>query len=340
MDHIPATEVRLRTKRNIGPSPNHVGYGGPKGSISIRYNSDTRSPIRIEISETHFPFQGIRGEAFEYEGQKYRILNIGNRGKLEDRQIIDEAFEKATHNDSYRNFDIVSIGHRARGYEFISNFQNKIETMVYGVYRKKKGFLQSHDFTQIRLFDKVAPNFDLYVLIKDPGIATEKMTAKQFENSALMTIRVAYNKSLNPESPSIINRTLEFRQGLPHELRSQTEENIQYIWGKLDDENIPIAELTRYVKFQEVAKPLRDAMLYRVFSSARDPENPVKFFIGSADQEIREKVMKPWRFRTLAPFQTGQEQTPEFIMFLDTETKEFSHTLDDLHTSSKMVIKK
>jgi len=297
-----------------------------------RYDAGEGHRPKVVLDKTLFPYRGVKGEVLQYADQRYRIVNVGYFQAGVDRPLIDAAHKAAVGDKPFQKVNIEYAGEKLKGASYLSQMSRQIKYKVQQVYRTKKDFLRSDDFKAIEFNDLYDNASDIFVILKDRGISPELLTVQQFDEDALMTIRISHAHSHDVMVPTEFDYGSS--GGLPLLGRAKDSREIHLVENQLSAHK-RVAELTRFARFGEVPAPIRDAMLYRVFSMARSEERPIDIFLASMDREIRNYLEKPWGFKELMPFDTGQGSVPEYLMYLKTDSPEFEAALKRFADSAK-----
>ncbi|MCM2280132.1 MAG: hypothetical protein NDJ89_18835 [Oligoflexia bacterium] len=301
------------------------------------------------VSRTHFPYPEFLGEDWNLNGQRFRLMNIGTHPTLADSEILEDAFLKTQSATSeFQSAELTMSAERGNALKILGGFRNATEVKVIDVYRERKGkYLPFEALRKLSFIDQgFAKDFDLLVLLRDTGKDPLKMSKQEFEDSLAATIRLARFGATDPLLPPSINRLLEALakeipfEGLPHSYRLNEgfKKSADVLTAFKDQSGKRVAEITRFVRFQEFSSEIMQGFIKTLFDVAAGPKEPIDFLLISVDSHTR-KLFRRYGFEDFATITTGQEVEQEYLMILDTRSERFKEIQDKLSRESAAIVR-
>lgn len=317
-------------------------------TFRIREKSGENAPEEVPVYKTKmmfsspFPHQEVLGETWTDENQKFRFMNIGSRQLLHGNNPEDVISLVMAEAQKHPGMDIqVPINPEWAIMKKVLN-DRQIYASTKGIrnYIERKPYLDSEDLYTLREHDLLnKQENDFLVLLKDAEKHPLEMSSEEFEKNLALMIRIA---RFNPnESPFIglvvdgfgLNPSLPFFQRVPPDLQKPLQSFLLQLTNK---KNLRFAELSRYNKFQELSEAIQDKFLARMFEMARQKEYPIDFFLLECDR-FTSRLFARYGFKKLVRLTPNGNNSPEYLMYLDTHSQEYLDVVARLNGNSSHI---
>jgi len=353
--------VPFETAEDIGPfsSVSSYGWRDPKNQKTQFLLSPhdyhpifgIKKPVvlpEVQIKNEYPEFQGqqIKWIDNENKQQSYRLVNIGFSQLRRDwpalENIVTKGLESHPTEPLLVTIPSQMVVHRDR----LVGWQKWASQKATDTYAKRKEYLDRDDLFSLRDFDTSwHRNDEYFVLLKDSGISSYEMTPKQFDLDALVIIRLARLHQHSGFIPrSWWKATSEHLPVTDRFAGTPVGDLLHQSINRIDKYGLKrVAEISRFVRFQEFPEPIMDAFLKNLFEVAVDKANPanaegpIDAFVISVDRKTRRLFKSKYRFQDLARLNSPDSESPEFLMVLRTDSQEFRETYADFQNATASV---
>ncbi len=316
-------------------------------------NRDISNAVFLPEVKSNFPHSEFLGEKWtwvdpidpEKKPHHYRFVNFGTAQMRKDWFQLEKVVDEGVRMHPGQPLIVTFPPEYIFGHTLFRSWQKQSSQQVTDTYEKRKGYLSDENLHSLRLDDTWTPkNDDFLVLLKDPGISPLEMTAEQFEQNALVTVRLArmdqsswlYPRRWSggtdylPMTQRLYDTSTTDKLDMGHFIQSKFN-NLNNIAGK------KVAEISRFVRFQDLPAPLMNNFLKNLFELAISPTHPIDLLMISVDSTTRKLFGSRYRFKDLTPLTDKDQSTQEYIMYLDTSSEDFAKTLTDLRLQAQSV---
>jgi hypothetical protein len=229
-----------------------------------------RTVLRVEKSDF---FEKKYFWRLEIGGEKYLLVNIGNRLRKAESMNVDEALSAA---GKPRSYELYRSGALKETNDFLEDRRRVIRNKIYAVYREEYPNLSPTILKRMLAYDSMNDNADVLVLIKTDESDPRKVAVGDFARNAVMTIALARSSKVLTHG----NAPGSGHHSILHPHDSKFDDGP---WEMIPDEGregLDRAEIARLVSFRRLemghSRPLRGAVYKKVLELALDPEAPVR----------------------------------------------------------------
>lgn len=229
--------------------------------------------VRV-LAESHFPYIEYIGEVWEYEGQKFHLINIGNRVSSVDRPFFQKV-EEALFKDLPANasVEIRFEGSYYEGHYQIGRINRLREAKVFLEYIRRKPYLDN-----VRsYFDIEMSNFDMgfahegevLVLLRGEPVDPSRLSSQEIYDRMVATLSITPAEASSAYTGVWSMNEMWFEQGhLPGLSRIGGEsENRNHVRRQIQNAlaGRRVCEATRYVVFDSIPSAVQERLTLRMF---------------------------------------------------------------------------
>ncbi len=357
--------IRGNFSRYFGPDPRKEGDSYVYTSDNINSNSmnDTwffpendvdKKLVRYRVPgmpETNFPYEEFLGKKITInthgQEQSYRLVNAGSRQFKKDWPSIEKFVFAAL--DKYTDaLPLISMNPVwVQGTEIGRHWQKWGSKMVTDKYAQRKSYFSPDELFKMRKNDEDDMLSSEYLfLLKDNNLSPLQMNEEQMKENLLVTVRIARFEHLDSTMPNNIFGKRYYLRNLPigtyfnnlnsGEIIKKTFEGLELSVGK------KIAEISRFVRFGDVPNEIMNHFVRQIFEFANDPNDPINIFIICVDSFGRQLFSQRYGFKDITQITNREEfgSEPEYLMYIDTSSQDFTNLLTQLRLKSTQVVEK
>ncbi|RYZ92207.1 MAG: hypothetical protein EOP06_04930 [Proteobacteria bacterium] len=285
----------------------------------------------------NYPSADAVGETFTHGNQHFRFSNIGSRQMHLTTQAVDEMI--AIHYKDSLEKKQVFVGLPEPWLQYhakMSQLQSSTSLMTMLNYKARKPYLVREDLQNLNMRDTFFPSRSEYLVItKETGRAPFEMQYDDYKTSVLAAMRIARAGSgisiddidtLHHRSPGYLP-CLERLSGAPKRL-------LKKFFAAAEMKGLRVAELTRFSKFQDLPAEAVKTLILRSFEFAHHPTDPIDLFVMEVDP-ITRRLFSQYGLEELVQFPTEENESPEYLMMIDTRTEKFNEVLRTLRKETQ-----
>ena len=300
-----------------------------------------QAPIDIPVTETLAkPFEQFVLTLKNHK-TRYRLVQFGGSQDAVDQIAIDQKYELSQQNGERNVRFYAPVGSpKALVWQRRRNFFSFVHWIVENAYYKMAG--SPMDYGSLTWDDiEFGPNSKTYVMMLDGDYDLDDLDDEEKEKSLfgsfLATIRLSRDRPESFAFPSqvkgLANSFFPVRNSLPFQKRMRLKENAETI-RRFEEfrGSRSVAEITRFLRLRDFPRPLRKALLLRLFEDAIAPPHPVEMLVFAASAE-HEQDFAWFPFSRVGELKMhgGETQT---LKYLYTDSDEFKKMLADLRKQS------
>ncbi len=326
----------------------HGGDSKQTQYVLYREKRDKNLPTAaLPEIKTDFPYPEFLGETWSWtddsqQEHHYRFANVGFRQMKRDWPLIEAAVSSGLESSPASHLVMKLNQKMVLGRSILSTWRKWNSQKVTDVYKKRKNYLALDDLYHLRDTDKKHYQNDEYlVLMKDQGLSPIEMTSQQYEENLMAVVRLVRMEQSDPYFPSGVFGSWKGNFHLPVTERNEASKVGQMLGDALNGLVLAgkrVAEISRFVRFQDFPEPIMDSFLKNLFQLSIRPQDPIDILIISVDAKTRRLFSSRYGFKDLIPLNDGDRSTAEYVMYLDTKSEEFNKTLSELRDRSKLVV--